>query len=180
VLARFLPVSGLVLEIAAGTGEHALHFARRFPGLNWQPTDLSPEALDSIESWRREQGPANLLAPLRLDVREPWPVTRAEALFSANMVHIAPWECAEALMAGAGRVLAPGGVLVLYGPFKVGGRHTAPSNQAFDAELKSRDPSWGVRDLEEIGRLAQAAGLDHLDTVPMPANNLSVVWRRRP
>lgn len=179
VLKRWLPATGLVLEIAAGSGEHAAFFAGQFPQLQWQPSDASPQALDSIAAWRAEAGLANLREPMRLDVREPWPLDRADALFSANMIHIAPWECAQALMAGAGRVLRPGGVLILYGPFKVGGRHTAPSNQAFDADLRARDPAWGVRDLEAVGAAAQAAGLDHLDTMPMPANNLSVVWRRR-
>jgi len=179
VLKRWLPATGLVLEIASGSGEHAAFFAGQFPKLQWQPSDASPQALASIAAWRAEAGLANLREPVRLDVREPWPVDRADALFSANMIHIAPWECALALLAGAGRVLSPGGVLILYGPFKVGGHHTAPSNQAFDADLRARNPAWAVRDLEAVGAAAQAAGLDHLDTMPMPANNLSVVWRRR-
>jgi hypothetical protein len=185
VLERWLPHalpagSNLVLEVAAGTGEHAAFFAPRFPGLTWQPTDRDADALASIADWVTQSGAPNLRPPLRLDVRErPWPVEKAAAVFCANMIHIAPWECCGALMAGAGRVLEPGGVLILYGPFKVGGVHTAPSNQAFDADLRARDPAWGVRDLEEVGRLARAAGLDHLDTVAMPANNLTVVWRRR-
>jgi SAM-dependent methyltransferase len=179
LLKRWLPATGLVLEIASGSGEHAAFFAGQFPELQWQPSDASRQALASIAAWRAEAGLANLREPLRLDVREPWPLDRADALFSANMIHIAPWECALALMAGAGRVLRPGGVLILYGPFKVAGRHTASSNQAFDADLRARDPAWGVRDLEAVGAAAQTAGLDHLDTIPMPANNLSVVWRRR-
>lgn len=180
VLRRWLPATGLVLEVAAGTGEHAAWFAPRFPALDWQPTDADAGALASIAAWRAEVDAANLRVPLRLDVRAEWPVARADAIFCANMIHIAPWDCALALMAGAGRVLSPGGVLVLYGPFRVGGRATAPSNEAFDADLRARDPAWGVRDLEAVGAAAQAAGLDHLETVPMPANNLSVVWRRRP
>jgi SAM-dependent methyltransferase len=179
VLRRWLPVTGTVLEIASGSGEHAAFMAPRFPALIWQPTDAEPAALDSITAWRDECGAANLLAPLRLDVRGEWPVARADAIFCANMVHIAPWECAVALVKGTGRVLRPGGVLILYGPFRLGGRHTAPSNAAFDLDLRARDPNWGVRDLEAIGALAQAAGLDHLDSVAMPANNLSVIWRRR-
>jgi SAM-dependent methyltransferase len=179
VLRRWLPPQGLVLEIAAGTGEHAVYFAGRLPALTWQPTDVSEAALASIAAWRREAGPANLLAPLRLDVCQPWPVGRADAIFCANMIHIAPWRCAQGLMAGAGTTLRPGGVLILYGPFRIGGEHTAPSNAAFDADLRARAPEWGVRDLEAVAALAQAAGLDHVDTIPMPANNLSVVWRRR-
>ncbi len=179
VLQRWLPAQGVVLEIAAGTGEHAAYFAGLFPGLSWQPTDMGEAALASIAAWRQEAGLANLLAPLALDVCQPWPVEHADAIFCANMIHIAPWRCAQGLMAGAGTVLRPGGVLILYGPFRVGGMHTAPSNDAFDADLRARNPDWGVRDLEAVGALAQAAGLDHLDTIPMPANNLSVVWRRR-
>lgn len=180
VLERWLPERGLVLEVASGTGEHAAFFARHLPRLTWQPTDVDAAALASIAAWREEADLPNLLPPRRLDVRaQPWPVARADALFCANMIHIAPWECALALVAGAGSVLTPGGVLILYGPFRVGGRATAPSNQAFDQDLRARNPAWGVRDLEVVGEAAQAAGLDHLDTVPMPANNLSVVWRRR-
>lgn len=180
VLRRWLPPSGTVLEVASGTGEHAAFFAPAFPWLAWQPTDADPAALESIAAWRGEAGAPNLLPPLPLDVREPWPMERAEAVFCANMIHIAPWDCAVALVAGSGRVLSPGGVLILYGPFRVGGGHTVPSNAAFDADLRGRDPAWGVRDLEAVGELAQAAGLDHLDTIPMPANNLGVVWRKRP
>lgn len=180
VLRRWLPPRGLVLEIAAGSGLHAAWFAPRFPHLTWQPTDTDPSALASIAAWRDEAGANNLNPPLSLDVRAPsWPVERADAVFCANMIHIAPWDCARGLIQGAGRILPPGGVLILYGPFRVGGR-MAPSNQAFDESLRARDPAWGVRDLEAVGALAQAAGLDHLDIVTMPANNLSVVWRKRP
>lgn len=188
VLARWLPATGTVLEIASGTGEHAAFFAPRLAGaglagagLIWQPSDRDPSALASIAAWVAEAGAPNLRPPLRLDVREqPWPVEQAAAVFSANMIHISPWDCCLGLMAGAGRILPPGGVLILYGPFRLGGRHTAPSNAAFDADLKARDPAWGVRDLEAVGAAAEAAGLDHLATEPMPANNLSVVWRKRP
>lgn len=178
VLRQWLPPHGLVLEIASGTGEHAAYFAENLPGREWQPSDAEPAALASIAAWRDQVGVPNLRVPLRLDVRAPWPVERADAVFCANMIHIAPWDCALALVAGAGQVLGPGGVLVLYGPFKIGG-HAAPSNLAFDADLKARNPDWGVRDLEAVGAAAQAAGLDHVDTIPMPANNLCVVWRRR-
>ncbi|MEW5728655.1 MAG: DUF938 domain-containing protein [Pseudomonadota bacterium] len=179
VLDRVLPARGLVLEIASGTGEHAAHFAPRLPRLDWQPTDPDPDALASIAAWAAETGAVNLRPPLVLDVRRPWPVGQAEAVFCANMIHIAPWECALALVEGAGRVLPAGGVLVVYGPFRVGGRHTAAGNEAFDADLRRRDPAWGVRDLEAVVETAQAAGLDHMETVPMPANNLIVVWRKR-
>lgn len=180
VLKRWLPSSGLVLEVAAGSGEHAAFFAPLFPGLEWQPTDRDADALASIDAWQGEAGIATLRPALALDVRaEPWPVERADAVFCANMIHIAPWDCALALLRGAGRILPAGGLLILYGPFRVGGRHTAPSNEAFDAELRARDPAWGVRDLEAVGEAAQAAGLDHLETAPMPANNLTVVWGKR-
>lgn len=179
VLRRWLPATGAVLEIASGSGEHAAFMAPYFPTLTWQPSDAEPCALESIAAWREDIRAPNLLAPLRLDVRQDWPVARADAIFCANMVHIAPWDCAVALVEGAGRVLSPGGVLILYGPFRLAGRHTAASNEAFDLDLRARDPRWGVRDLEAIGKLAQSAGLDHLDSIAMPANNLSVVWRRR-
>lgn len=180
VLRQWLPPRGLVLEIASGTGEHAAFFAAGLPGREWQPSDADPAALSSIAAWREQAGCANLRPPMRLDVRATmWPVDRADSMFCANMIHIAPWECTLGLMAGAGRVLGAGGVLVLYGPFRVGGRHTAISNEAFDADLKARNPLWGVRDLEAVGACAQEAGLDHVDTIPMPANNLCVVWRRR-
>lgn len=177
-LRRWLPETGLLVEVAAGTGEHAAFLAPHFPALTWLPTDAEPAALASIAAWRAEAGAPNLSPPLRLDVCEPWPVAEAAAVFCANMIHIAPWDCARALMAGAGRVLVPGGVLVLYGPFRMGGRHTAPSNAAFDADLRARDFSWGVRELEAVDELAAAAGLEHVDTIAMPANNFTVVWRR--
>lgn len=180
VLRQWLPPQGLVLEIASGTGEHAVFFAENLTGCDWQPSDAEPAALASIAAWRAQAGLVNLRPPLRLDVCDDlWPVERADAMVCANMIHIAPWDCALGLMAGAGRVLGTGGVLVLYGPFKQGGRHTALSNQAFDADLKARNPHWGVRDLEAVDVAAQAAGLGHMETVAMPANNLCVVWRRR-
>lgn len=180
VLRQWLPPQGLVLEIASGTGEHAVFFAENLTGCDWQPSDAEPAAVASIAAWRAQAGLVNLRLPLRLDVCDDlWPVERADAMVCANMIHIAPWDCALGLMAGAGRVLGAGGVLVLYGPFKQGGRHTALSNQAFDADLKARNPHWGVRDLEAVDAAAQAVGLDHMGTVAMPANNLCVVWRRR-
>ncbi|MBC7905298.1 MAG: DUF938 domain-containing protein [Rhodospirillaceae bacterium] len=179
VLKQWLPPQGLVLEIASGTGEHAAFFAANLAGREWQPSDAEPSALASIAAWRDEAGLANLRPPVCLDVRDDmWPVDRVDAMFCANMIHISPWECTLGLMTGAGRVFGPGGVLVLYGPFKVGGK-TAPSNLSFDADLKARNPAWGVRDLEAVGACAQAVGLDHVDAIPMPANNLCVVWRKR-
>ena len=182
MLQQWLPPEGVVLEIASGTGEHACWLAPRLPGRRWQPSDCSTQALASIAAWRQEEDvSAQVAPPLLLDVRTtPWPVTQADALFCANMIHISPWASAEALRAGAGRLLPGGGVLILYGPFKQEGHHTAPSNRDFDADLRARNPDWGVRDLEAVDRLAQAAGLDRAATIAMPANNLGVVWRRRP
>lgn len=173
VLRRVLPASGVVLEIASGTGEHAAFVAAALPGVVWQPTDVDPTALPGIASWCANV--PNVRPPLVLDVTQPWPVERADAIVCINMLHIAPWEAGQALLRGAGRVLAPGGVLYLYGPYRRGGAHTAPSNAAFDDTLRAQDPRWGVRDLETVVATAAAAGLRHAETVEMPANNLSVV-----
>jgi SAM-dependent methyltransferase len=180
VLRRILPVRGTVLEIASGTGEHAVHFAAALPGINWQPTDCDADALGSIAAHRMSAQLPNLLPPLELDACSPvWPVARADAVVAINMIHIAPWSAAQGLMAGAGRVLAPGGVLYLYGPFKEGGRHTAPSNAAFDANLRAQNPEWGVRDIGEVSQEAAKHGLDLIERIAMPVNNLSLVFRRR-
>ena len=180
VLRRHLPAHGTVLEIASGTGEHAAYFAPQYPRLVWQPTDLDPEALASIEAHRAAADAPNLRAPIALDVTAPaWPVTRADAIISINMIHISPWAATQGLMAGAARVLAPGGVLYLYGPFKENGMHTAPSNAAFDASLRARDPEWGVRDVGDVRELADRHGFDFVERVVMPANNLSLTFRRR-
>jgi hypothetical protein len=169
----------MVLEIASGTGEHAVHFAAALPQLTWQPTDQDDEALNSIAAHRAASGLPNLLAPLRLDAGAPdWPVERADAIVAINMVHISPWRATQGLMAGAGRVLPPGGVLYLYGAYKENGAHTAASNEAFDQDLRRRNPEWGVRDLEEVVNLASVHGLKLVERIPMPANNLSVVFRR--
>lgn len=180
VLSRVLPARGTVLEIASGTGEHAAHFTAALPGLLWQPTDRDADALRSIAAHRAMAQLPNLLAPIVLDVTaQPWPVERADAVVSINMIHISPWSAAEGLMTGAARALAPGGVLFLYGPYKEGGEHTAPSNAAFDLSLRARDPAWGVRDLGDVKTLADQHGFDFIERVAMPANNLSVVFRRR-
>ncbi len=178
VLTRVLPSSGCVLEIASGSGQHHVFFAGSLPGLQWQPTDLDPAGLASIEAWQASSGLDNVLPPLRLDVLEPWPVQRAEAVFCANMVHISPWACTLGLLDGAASVLGEGGRLVLYGPYKIGGEHTAPSNESFDRSLRSRDSSWGVRDLEELVEQAAGRGLVFVERVAMPANNLILVFER--
>jgi SAM-dependent methyltransferase len=179
VLRRLLPAQGLVVEIASGSGEHALHFAKGLPALTWQPTDPNAAALASIGAHRADAGPSNLLAPLRLDVMaEPWPVERADAVVCINMIHISPWAASEALFAGAARVLQPDGIVYLYGPYRIDGRHTAPSNEAFDAQLRAQNAAWGVRDLADVAALAKRGGFALVETVAMPANNLSVVFRR--
>ncbi|HET6582309.1 MAG TPA: DUF938 domain-containing protein [Nannocystaceae bacterium] len=181
VLRRVLPATGTVLEIASGTGEHAVHFARNLPALQWQPSDADDDALASIAGWREHEQLANLRAPLRIDVTaDAWPIDRIDAIFCANMIHIAPWECALGLLAGAGRHLRAGGVLVTYGPYRIGGAHTAASNERFDADLRARDPSWGVRDLEDVATAAEQHGLHLRERVAMPANNFTLVFDRRP
>jgi SAM-dependent methyltransferase len=180
VLRDTLPRSARVLEIASGTGEHAVWFSTALPEVTWQPTDLDNDALRSIAAWREMSGPPNLLPPLRLDAAaDIWPIARADAVVAINMVHIAPWTATTGLMAGAARVLTRGGLLFLYGPFREGGGHTSAGNAAFDAELRARDPSWGIRGLDEIATLADRHGLLGPERIAMPANNLSVVFRRR-
>lgn len=180
VLREWLPATGLVLEVASGTGEHAVWFSADLPGISWQPTERDPERLAVIAARRTLEGGANLLAPLPLDAAEPalWPVDRADVVLSINMIHIAPWSATRGLLAGAGRVLRPGGLLLLYGPFRVGAAHTAPSNAEFDASLRERDPAWGVRDKEAVAAEAAAHGLVLAGEAAMPANNLFVVFRR--
>jgi hypothetical protein len=178
-LAEVLPASGTLLEVASGSGEHAAHLAPRFPGLQWQPTDVDPEALASIEAWRRERPAGNLQAPVRLDVADrPWPVRQADVVLAINLIHISPWTCTEALMAGAAEVLSASGLLVTYGAYRIGGAHTAPSNEVFDTWLKTRDPAFGVRDLEAVEAAARSAGLALDPRIPMPANNFLLVFRR--
>jgi SAM-dependent methyltransferase len=179
VLRRILPSRGLVLEIASGSGEHAAYFAGQLPALVWQPTDPDQTALASIAAYRMDAGVPNLLPPLHLDVTwGQWPADRADAVICNNMIHIAPWAATEGLVAGAARILSAGGLLYLYGPYKIGGWHTVPSNQAFDAGLRARNPGWGIRDLSDVEDLARRHSFDLVETVPMPANNLSVIFRR--
>ncbi|WP_148253651.1 DUF938 domain-containing protein [Aidingimonas lacisalsi] len=180
VLRDCLPQRGTVLEVASGSGEHALHFARALPTLIWQPTDPSQQALASIDAWRATESLGNLLAPLELDVTQrPWPIDDVDAIVCINMVHISPWEATEALLAEAGEHLPAGGVLYLYGPYKREGQHTASSNEAFDAELRQRNPAWGIRDLEHVVELAERYAFEMERVVDMPANNLSVVLRHQ-
>jgi hypothetical protein len=179
VLRRHLPESGTLLEVSAGTGEHAVHFAATFPGLVWQPTDPDPGARASIAAWARAAMLNNLRPPLALDAAaEDWPVARADVVLCINMIHIAPWSAGLGLLRGAARILPKGAPLILYGPYKRGGRHTAPSNEAFDAGLRAQEPSWGVRDLEVVAAEAAAAGFGPPEVVEMPANNLMPIFRR--
>ena len=180
MLRRALPGRGTVLEIASGSGEHAVHFAAALPQLIWQPSDPDPQARDSIAAYRAAAQLPNLMPPLALDATSStWPATQADAMVSINMIHIAPWAAAEGLMAGAERLLPKGGVLFLYGPFREHGQHTAPSNAAFDESLRARNREWGVRDLDAVAALASRHGFALEERVAMPANNLSVVFRRR-
>ncbi|HEY0646440.1 DUF938 domain-containing protein [Phenylobacterium sp.] len=180
VLKPRLPASGLVLEIAAGAGEHAVHCAAALPRLQWRPTDPDPEALASIAAWREHAALPNLLPPLRLDAADPdgWPVESADAVVNINMLHISPWSAAQGLMAGAARVLPSGGLLFLYGPYLEPDVTTAPSNLAFDTSLRRRNPAWGLRRLDDVTTLAAAHSLVLTERIAMPANNLSLVFRR--
>ncbi|MBX3218448.1 MAG: DUF938 domain-containing protein [Labilithrix sp.] len=180
VLARVVPAGANVLEIASGSGEHAVYLAPRLDVASWQPTDADAEARRSIDAWRAEARADRVLPALALDVTAPWPRLPAapDAIVCANMIHIAPWSACLGLLEGAATILAPAGILYLYGPYRRGGRHTAPSNEAFDASLRSRDPAWGVRDLESVTAEAAARGLGLVDVVEMPAQNLSVVLRK--
>jgi SAM-dependent methyltransferase len=179
VLERVLPERGTVLEIASGTGQHAVFFARRFPRLVWQPSDLGDENVASIRAWIAQEKLENVCEPLALDVtRDEWAVSAADAVICINMVHIAPWRACLGLLDGAARLLRSGAPLLLYGPYKFAGEHTAPSNVAFDTRLRSEDPEWGVRDADEIVREAERRGIAFQEKVAMPANNFTLVFRR--
>ena len=181
MLRTLLPASGRVLEIASGTGQHVVHFAAALPALEWQPTDADPGMLEVIRARIAAAGLTNVLPPLLLDVHaDPWPVAGTYvALLCINMIHIAPESATPALIAGAARVLGDGGLLYLYGPYREGGRHTTPSNEAFDASLRARNPAWGVRNLEDVDALSGATGFVRTALVRMPANNLSLGYTRR-
>jgi hypothetical protein len=195
VLKEVLPSTGTVLEISSGTGEHAVFFAPQFIPLGWVPSDLNPVARESIAAWREQEPSANLYPPIALDVRDPvWPIEQnplpkelqgldlqqfpVRAIVNINMIHISPWSACLGLMAGAERLLPPGGILYLYGPFKQADVPTAPSNEAFDTSLQMQNPEWGLRSLEEVIAVAQTHHLTLVKTIPMPANNLSVIVRR--
>lgn len=171
----------LALEIASGTGEHAIHFASIWPHLRWQPSDYDDIRLRSVRAWREDAGLSNLLDPVQIDVLESaWPVESGayDAAFCANMIHIAPAETVPGLFRGLSQALRAGAEMFLYGPFRIGGAHTAPSNAAFDENLRGRNPHWGIRDLEAVVEVAGQHGMDHVDTVAMPANNQIVIFRR--
>jgi SAM-dependent methyltransferase len=180
VLARVLPPAGLVLEVASGTGQHAEHFARALPSLTWQPSDGDAQMLPALAARVQRAALPNLRAPLPFDVHDSAPrLESVAAVVCANMIHIAPWSACVALLGHAERLLAPGSTLVLYGPFKRGGQHTAPSNAAFDADLRRRNSEWGVRDLDAVVRVAREHSLELAEVVAMPANNLTVVLTRQ-
>ena len=180
VLADWLPKRGLVLEIASGTGEHAVHFAERFPNLQWQPSDLHPDALRSIAAWREESRLPNLREPIALDAAKPdWPLDQADAVLSINMVHISPWASALGLIDGAARLLAEGAPLILYGPWLKDDIPTVESNLAFDADLKRRDPEWGLRRVEDFAGAAEGHAFVLEESRQMPANNLMILFRKQ-
>lgn len=186
VLKQVLPPEGTVLELASGTGEHAVFFAPRLQPRKWQPSDPNPMLRDSIAAWSQQLPSDNLYSPLEIDVRSPvWEVENKElnivpitAIVNINMIHISPWAACLGLMAGANRILPPCGILYMYGPYKINGKHTAPSNAGFDESLRAQNPQWGVRDLDEVIASASTQDLIFLKTYQMPANNLSVVFQR--
>ena len=179
VLRGVLPSSGLVLEIAGGSGEHVVHFARALPGLTFQPSDPEDAALQSIKAWTQDSALSNVRPPVMLDASSDlWPLAAADAVLCINMIHISPWPATKGLIRGCAKLLRKGAPLYLYGPYRRADVITAPSNEAFDASLKSRNPEWGLRDLEAVAELARAEGFSAPEITEMPANNLSVVFRR--
>ena len=179
VLRDVLPTTGVILEIASGSGEHVVHFARNLPSLVFQPSDPEPDALLSVAAWMKAAEVTNVRAPIVLDAsRSLWPIASADGIICINMVHISPWDASVGLIRGAAAILPPGSPLYLYGPYKRKGFATAPSNEAFDSNLRDRNPTWGLRDLEAIAAIAQSAGFSVPDITEMPANNLSIVFRR--
>jgi hypothetical protein len=179
VLRHVLPATGRVLELASGTGEHVMHFAQALPDLDWQPSDPSPEARQSIAAWRSAEGLRNVGAVIDLDAtRGPWPAAPFAATLCINMIHISPWQATIGLMRGASGVLLPGSVLYLYGPYRLGDRPLEPGNAAFDEDLRARNPGWGLRDLDTVIACAADHGLVFERAIDMPANNLSVIFRK--
>jgi SAM-dependent methyltransferase len=176
-LAKLLPARGLVLEIASGTGEHVVHFAKLFPALTWQPTDPDPIAVASIDAWRADENAANVLPAMLLDAASDWPITEANAVLCINMVHISPWAATVGLLSNAARTLGPSGPLCIYGPFRQRGVALAESNAAFDASLREQNPEWGLRSVENISEIAEENGLRLDQIVEMPANNLLLIFR---
>ena len=180
VLREQLPATGLVLEVASGTGEHLVHFARNLPHLTWQPSDPSAAARQSIAAWMATEGAPNILPPLEIDAAQtPWPLEQAAAVVCINMIHISPWAATLGLMRGAGQILHSGGMLYLYGPYIQPNRPLEPSNAAFDRDLRRQDARWGIRELSAVVECAAAHGLDFVQPVDRPANNLSVIFRKR-
>ena len=179
VLREWLPDAGLVLEVASGTGQHSVYFAEAFPRLEWQPSDMNGDALASIAAWREESELPNVRSPIVIDASKPaeWPVEAADVVLNINLAHISPWAAALGLIAGAARLLPPEGPLILYGPWIKDDIETAPSNLAFDADLKSRDPDWGLRRVEDFAAAAAARGFELVETRAMPANNLMLLFR---
>jgi SAM-dependent methyltransferase len=176
LLQRVFPRAGLVLEIGSGTRQHVIHFAKALPELTWQPSDPDEAFRESVRAWIASEKLGNVRAPVDLEVcRLPWPVSQADAVLCINMIHVAPWAATQALLSGAKSVLARGGALVLYGPYLRSGRHTAQSNEAFDAQLRANDPKWGLRDLDTVVELAATTGFGPAEIVEMPANNFGVV-----
>jgi len=180
VLRNRIPAGALVLEVASGSGEHAVFLARQLDSVTWQPTDLDPEARASVDAWREAEAATNVRPAIALDAAaEAWPVERADAVVCINMVHISPWSATLGLLRGAGRILPAGGVLYLYGPYRIDDRPTAPSNESFDASLQARNPEWGLRRLADVETAAAEHGLVLEEVIDMPANNISVVFRKK-
>jgi SAM-dependent methyltransferase len=179
VLRSVLPETGTVLEVASGTGEHIIHFARAFPALQWQPSDYDTAGLASIAAWSAEAGLPNVMRPAQIDASAiEWPIAEVDAILCINMIHISPWAATAGLMAGAGRILSRGGLLYLYGPYREIDVPTAESNEAFDVSLKARNPEWGLRCKEDVIALAAEQGLEFQRRIAMPANNLSLIFAR--
>ena len=174
-----LPTEGVVIEIASGSGQHINYFAQQSPHLQWQPTDYEAQHRASIAAWTESLACTNVRPPVELDVLEEWPPIKSDAMFCANMIHIAPWSCTPALFAGANETVDSGAPFFLYGPFMFAGEHTSESNAAFDASLRQRNPAWGIRSVAEVQQAARRSGFDFEERIKMPANNLMLVFRRR-